>query len=297
MKIIITLILLFFWINLSYTQNIIVIDSLNKEIVPYATIQIIKTNKGLYTNQDGKFSLTEIISDSIRISHIAYKSLKIKKSQIKDTIFLTPNTDNLSEIKIVTGKSKKKTIGYIKKKKNLSWFIKGKTELATLIRYKKKYKSAYINKILIPIGKKSLNSKSYPDFNSIFRVSIYSHLNKNVDPKSLLKSILVKCNQNSPKIIELDISDEFIIFPKEGIFIGIEMIGQLDEKDNLIFKKNNSILPSFQFTEKKNKNIYTESFIKSIFFNNNWENIYQSNKFNDTVKYNLGISLELLMYE
>lgn len=206
-------------------QDITILDFDTKVAIPYVTILNIKNETGFYTSESGHFSLEKIVGDSISISHIGYKTLKLKTSEIKDSIFLKENTNILKEVEVMSGKSKDKTIGYVKKRKTLSWNIKEKTELATLIKYNKKYKSAYINKIYLPINKMQLdfvNKKvieSYPNFNSIFRVHIYSNLNETPGTELLINPIIIECNQNSPNIIEIDISNDFVKLPQKGFLL------------------------------------------------------------------------------
>jgi hypothetical protein len=283
-------------------KEIYIKDFKTKKELPYATINFLQKNKGLYTNERGVFLLPEIKSDSIEISYIGYDSLKFKASKIKDTIFLRQSSIILSEIEINTGKSKEKVIGYIRKKKNLSWHIKKKTELATLIRYNKYYKDAYIKKIFIPISKEggikkgNIWESDFPDFRSVFRVHLYSNSEGKPNKSVLKNSILIECDQNSSNILEIDITDEFIKFPKEGVFVGVEMIGVLDNNGSISNNKS-SILPSFKFTKKKEKNISSISYIKIIFLGNNWISIKNRKDFTHVSEYNMAVSLTLDIYK
>jgi hypothetical protein len=300
--------ILFFFTLLFITeansQDIIVLDCKTKKTLSYVTIFNIKNKIGFYTNEKGSFSLADLKSDSLYISHISYKTLNLKTSEIKDTIFLNPNLEILDEINIISGKSKEKTIGYIKKTKTLSWNIKEKTELATLINYKKKYKSAYIKKIYLPIGKLQLHlidnkiKESYPNFKSIFRIHIYSNSNGSPGVEILDKPLVIECNEKTLDIIEINILEKFIKLPQNGVFIGVEMIGELDNKRNLLDKKGKLILPSFLFTRKKKNNILSETFIKTIIDNGKWRSTKKHNKsISNFSKYNMAISLELSIYD
>lgn len=290
--------------SVSNAQEITILNTITKKIISYATILNIKEKRGFYTNEKGHFPLTILNSDSISISHIGYETLKLKVSEIKDSIFLKPNLEILDEIKIVAGESKEKTIGYIKKAKTLSWNINEKTELATLIKYKKKYKTAYIRKVYIPIGKMQLDYKnnkvlkSYPKFNSVFRLHIYSNSKGTPGIELLKKPLIIECNQNSEKIIEVDVSKEFIKLPGKGVFIAIEMIGELDNKRKLLNKKNRLILPSFKFTKRKKRNISSVTFTKTIYDNGKWKTTKNHNKLiKNFSEFNMAVSLTLGIYD
>lgn len=293
------LILLF---SIFQSNNCVIVDKQTKKNIPYSTIKFLGNNNGIYTSEKGSFFLSNIKTDSVEITNIGYHSLKMKKSDIKDTIFLIPKIEQLSEINIDLRKSKKKIIGYRKKAKELSWHVTPKTELATLIKYNKKLENAYLNKIYIPIGKESFKKEKdnyisiFPKFNSVFRVNIYSNVNNSPNKRLLDSAITINCNENSKNIITIDVSNENINFPKEGLFVGIEMIGKL-KNNRVINDKKGSILPSFKFTKKKNKKIISSSYIKTVFVGNKWTNIKGNDKFYHVSKYNMAISLELSIYD
>lgn len=287
----------------SQNKTKVICDFQTKKIIPYSSIQFLGSKKGIYSNERGEFLLTRVKCDSIIVSCIGYRATRLKVKGIKDTIFLKQNFEILEEVKLITGKSKDRKIGYIKKKKNLSWHIKKKTELATLIRYNKYYKDAYIKKIFIPISKEGVIKKGgiwksyFPNFRSVFRVHLYSNSDGKPNESILKKPILIECDQNSNDIIEIDINDEFIKFPKEGVFVGVEMIGELSTDKNILNKSKSSLLPSFKFTEKKKKNVTSFSFIKNVFSDNMWVDIDKNNRFSQITGFNMAVSLTLSVYK
>jgi hypothetical protein len=84
--------------NVVIAQNY-VYDSILKKPIESVTISYSKT-KGLTTNEDGYFELNNKSIDTLKISHIAYKTKKIvaKKIKLKDTIFLSHSSINLDEV-------------------------------------------------------------------------------------------------------------------------------------------------------------------------------------------------------
>ena len=281
----------------SQNSNYIILDSKTNEPIPYVAIKFLKTNKGVYSNDKGVFINNEK-KDSIQISHLNYSSKNIRLSeQSSETIYLNPILNMLDEIILEKNKSKEKIIGYVKKKKTLSWIIKPKTELTTLIKYSKKINASEIKKIFISIGKETLEKNKNLIFNSVFRVNLYSNKNNKPDTSLINKPIIINVNQDSNNIIEINTEEFSIDFPVEGIFVAVEMIGKLDVNGNVLDKSKN-ILPAFMFTDKKRKNIISISFIKSIFGNNKWIKIDEYYKnVPDISKYNMAVSLELLVYE
>lgn len=283
-------------------KKFIILDSDTKEAIPYVAVKFLNTDKGVYSNEKGIFVYKVIKGkDSIEISHINYSTKKLELSELSsETIYLKPTLNILDEIIVRENKYKEITIGFVKKKKTLSWFIKPKTELATLIKYSKKINDSEIKKIFIPIGKKTLSKNKETlnsSFNNIFRVSLYSNVNNEPGIPLLEKPIIVKVNQNSKEIIEINVEKLNIDFSLEGIFVAVEMIGKLDDNGNVIDDSKN-ILPAFMFTDKKRKNIISTSFIKTVFGNNKWIKIDEYYKDVPVIsKYNMAVSLELSVYE
>lgn len=295
---------LFLYFSALSAQEVVIVNSTTKEEIPYVAIQYTK-NIGVYTNNRGRFHLLKSKSEHIKIYHIGYNDTIIKCSLVRDTIFFKKKIEMLDEIKIFSGKSKEKLIGYHKKRVSLFWSLKEKTELATLIKYKNNNKRTIIKKIFIPIDKMHLHSKkgkvieSYPNFSSIFRFHIYSNENGKPSSRLLEKPILIKCNQDTPDILEIDVSKDIINLPKEGVFVGIEMIGMLDVKGEILLsEKNEMILPTFKFTDKKKNNISSTTYIKTTFNGNKWENTKEYNgKVKHLSNYNMAVSLLMKIYK
>ncbi|QCX39068.1 carboxypeptidase-like regulatory domain-containing protein [Aureibaculum algae] len=292
--------------SLAFSQELsfTVLDEDTNIPLEYVGVEILGTHNGIYTNNQGEFQLENSV-DSIQITHIGYYKLKLKVSGISDIIFLKPKSEMLDEVIVNNGRAQEKTIGYIGKNNSLSWTIKEKNELTTLVRNKKNFKNSYIKNIYIPIGKSRIELvdnkavESSPKFNSTFRVHLYS--NKNNEPgENLLKTpILIKCNQDSDNIIEVNLENEFISYPEEGVFIGVEMIGLLDEQENVIHEKSkSSILPSFKFTKQKVRNVFSVSYTKAKFLGTGWVKIDKNSKALAHIsEYNMAVSLTLDVYE
>ncbi len=97
-----------FMVTTANAQNLgaVVVDSISKKPVPYATVQL--NNRGLITNEEGrfKFSLDENIkeTDSLFISSIGYQSIGKPLSEFTDSvILLRPKAIELKEV-IVSNK-------------------------------------------------------------------------------------------------------------------------------------------------------------------------------------------------
>jgi hypothetical protein len=106
--------------------------------------------------------------------------------------------------------------------------------------------------------------------------------------------IIVNCNQDSDKIISIDILKEYIKFESNGIFICLEKVGEIDYKRNVINKKFPR--PAFLYSNKKSKDFsVSKSFYKDK-SSSVWKEI-DIRKFGYKKNIYLAIQLELATYE
>ncbi|WP_162497593.1 carboxypeptidase-like regulatory domain-containing protein [Aureibaculum marinum] len=245
--------------NFSYSQSYTIIDSLSKEPIAYVNVLMIKDNSGFYSNEQGLFKLSNIsLNDSISISCLGYKTILEKVKNLKDTIYLPPKFEQLDDINLSTKKPVIKKVGF--KKNKLMWYPEADFQIGMLLKPAKNEK-AFVNKITIRTNK-SLSfyykeHKKTPNYNSIIKLMLFS-IKDNLPNKPLLtKPIIINCSEKSDKNIEVDLSEEFIIYDVEGLFIAVEMVGELDTNGNVIVKKVNrpglvfSNIPSDDFSLAK----------------------------------------------
>jgi len=245
--------------KLCLSQNHTIIDSETKEIIPFAAIELLNQNKGFYANEYGKFSIKEFLKDSIKISCLGYNSLLGVTWSLSDTIGLDPKTQNIPEVILYSSSKKRKTIGG--KAKNITWHIGRNTQLGLLLKPSHIYKNSFIEEILIPISKLPASTeKKQRQFRSVFRLHLFSNEN-DIPNSALLKSpIIVYCNQDSKNLLRINIAEKNIQFDSNGIFICVEMIGEINSAGEIIDKKNP--VPSFKFTNKQTKEFLSSAYYK-----------------------------------
>jgi hypothetical protein len=258
MKLLIVIVFFFGQLN-AQQKNIIIADGVSKRTIPYVNIKVLNTNKGFYANDIGNFTLLNVnTSDSLKISCLGYKSLLIPFSIIKDTIFLVPKTERLDEIKISSKRKKLRKIGF--KRINSGWFGTQNLQIGVVVKPTKKFIGNYLQKIVIPFRKKIYGRKKYK-YKSVFKISVFSVYDEKPDVSILDKPIIISFNQDSKKFVEVDVSKEDIQLKGEGIFICVEHVGEIDEKGDVIEKRNP--LPGLGFSTIKPKEFeYINSFFK-----------------------------------
>ncbi|TRX21336.1 carboxypeptidase-like regulatory domain-containing protein [Flavobacterium franklandianum] len=259
MKYIYILFLAFFF-N-AQSQNILVLDSLNHKPIPFVNIILNNNNNGTYTNESGYFEVNKKLKDTLFFSHISYNSIQVKASEIKDTIILSPNAILLKEVKISNGKQQTKFIDFPKKNSSYgSWPVTSMSEIVTLIIPNLQNEDSKIKKLEFNFVKRKLDEfKS--NLRTAFRINIYSSKKGEIDSKIYSSDACIINAYNKEKI-EIDLGNENIELNKKGIFIGIEVIGDIDENGNLS-KEMASIRPVLS---DNSINDYTATtFLKYIF--------------------------------
>ncbi|MEP2278036.1 carboxypeptidase-like regulatory domain-containing protein [Maribacter sp.] len=245
--------------KLCVAQNYTIIDSQSKESIPFAAIEILGKNEGFFTNEKGNFFLDTTEIRKIKISCLGYNNLITENKLMKDTIFLIPKLESLSEVIVYSSKKETTTIGG--KSKNIAWHLGQHDQLGVLLKPQADYKQSFIEEILIPIGKLPATTESkQKQFESVFRLHLFSNENNQPNIPLLKTPIIIHCNEKSNKLLRVNISNKNIQFTSEGLFVCLEMIGEIDNDGQVIEKKN--FVPNFKFTDKQNKYFSSHSYFK-----------------------------------
>lgn len=265
MKYIILISLIF--LNFSYSQKKI-IDYETKKEIPYAAISLIKANKiiyGTYSEFNGEFTIEKPqLFDSLVIECMGYHRRVIDRNQIeyKDTLYLKHKHYLLKEV-IVTNKQTKE-LGYLNMP-NTSFYGIGKGLEKIIFIENNANKTHTISAFLFQV--KKIRKKIG------FRIHFYK---KSIDSFMPVEEIT---NQNKIFFlekgfkgqIEIDLIDLGLEIPSNGIFIGIESLGEFDEKTNLFLPFEKNKISSFlNFKVHKSKNAI--SFIRNVIYKNGWTN-------------------------
>lgn len=206
----------------------IVKDSKTGEIVPFATIELLKRQVGVAANFHGKFQIqlpNDCFNDTLKVCSLGYKTsqiiigtLRIDFSNV--VILLTPIVYTLNEVEIVGVSAGKYRLGnYEDTKKGYGGWLTGlKSQIAVFMDCKK-YKNAKIVNASFFIAKKTGKPETP------FRVRVY-----NVDLKSgnpgddlIHDNVIVHGNRKGGWLI-VDLSKYNLKAPSTGYFIAMEWI-------------------------------------------------------------------------
>lgn len=228
-------------------KEIKILNSENNKPISYANIKFLKSKKGTFSDEKGIFLISNNEIDSLLISVLGFEDKVLSVSKIKDTIFLIPKTITLKEI---TLSNKKAEYGYFKKTRKFIRSVLNRVIVAMYIPNNNIDNQEYITTLHYRI-------KKYGTKPSIVRPHLYSVNKKNGNPnKELLNNNIIVDVEDKNNILSIDISKMNIIFPKDGIFVALEWVGntsdigfgysKLTDKDNSHY----AVLTSLEF--KKN---------------------------------------------
>lgn len=214
--------------NIKIEGHIISQESL--EPIPYATVELKALKTGVYSDDSGHFILNvpdEHLNDSIEISYMGYTQSKFSirefLSREKDTIKLDKLTYEIEEVSVVNRKTAKKIIGITS---NKPWNFQVVNifggQLGRFIPNKKE-EEGFIESVSYYI-----HNLGHPD--APFRVRIYSVDKENKCPgDDLLKDNLIVSNNKGAGWFTVDLTDHYLKFPKEGMYVMMEWIYSGDE--------------------------------------------------------------------
>lgn len=237
MKQLIFFFILFYYVPIfSQTLSGTIKDSISGEMLPYVNMALLSKNIGTTTNENGEyfFDSRGNTNDSLLVSYIGYATKKFSLQEFESAtnktldIKLVESKQLIDEVVLKVKKSKytsSQIVGESKKKR----FRKGTQfgyETCVLIENIKRKKGKL--KSLRFYLKENLKSqfKSIPTY---YRVKFYEFNITEKQPGKLLsyKDILIK-PENKTQKITINLEEDYILYPINGICIGIETIKPSD---------------------------------------------------------------------
>ncbi|MEO9892435.1 carboxypeptidase-like regulatory domain-containing protein [Aurantibacter sp.] len=312
--------LIFFLCSINqYAQQIVVVDSISNETIPFATISF-GDGMGTFADEQGTFSFskkkyTDI--DSLFISAIGYAEKGIKIDSSIQRVFLRSEVSQLSEVIVSAPKEGKYKIRKLKGKTHTDvfacWLPTVESEVAVLFK-KYENKTTQISQLNLPINsERQYKTKGKGKFATIFRIQYYSN-NAGTPGEPLgYENVIFSINEEADKIFELDISDKSVFIPETGIFVSIQVLGYADKYGNLLDTKkyreiktargiqkiSTSFRPLLPFVKgEPNQN----TFVRRIFYNNKkWQifdrNYNKNSNLIQTGNKNYGMGAEFKVWE
>lgn len=284
MKHLFTLALLCISLN-SFAQRITILDSLNKDAIPFATISF-GNGLGNFANEDGEFIFSkEKYSDvdSLFISAMGYTEKMVLTTELPESILLKPAVSQLNEVVVSASKNGKFKLRKHKPSTHTdiftSWLPTAESEVAVLFK-RQEDKSTQISKLLLPINAESkYKTKGKGKFATIFRVNFYENYKGLPGEPIGYENIVFSMDEKEDKVFELDVLSKSIYVPKNGIFISLQVLGYANSKGRLaqtkqyreiktsrgVQKISTSFRPLLPFSDKL---VGQNTYVRRIFLNN-----------------------------
>lgn len=244
----------------------IIKDSITKEALAFATVQLQIEKNSVYTDEKGYFEISSKHRiDTLIVSYLSYQEKKIAVSQLNEidenTIFLSNTATNLSEVIVTSKKSKEKNImlGHYDFPTTFNW---GSGPADIFLNYYRNLTQAspIIKKLYFDFGKTlKITHKSLIRIRVMQRDSSAGKPTRDI----IQDNMVVEVKPFSSKLI-YDIEKYQITFPKNGIFIGFEVIGIYRKHELITFNTGNTSV-WVSSTEDKNRDKIGEAWTYSPF--------------------------------
>ncbi|GEJ39458.1 hypothetical protein FPKKA176_contig00145-0001 [Flavobacterium psychrophilum] len=258
--------LLFSIITFSYSQNIsgIILDSISKKPLELASVTLNKTNRGVYSDAEGKFkiSLTNE-NDYLLISYLGYTTKKvcasnfIKTKENNSIFYLSSTTERLNEVFV---QNKKTEYGWSQsiqsKRENTRFFgFQFGTENCTYIK-NSEHKKGKITAVILDLKKITQYNKDNPkwklDYISDYNIKFYEiDLQNNRPGAEIYNKDIIVNPENKTRNFKINIDSLNIPFPESGVCVGVEMINTRYKNPKEVFA---TIGPRINFTENRDAN-------------------------------------------
>lgn len=249
---------LFFSIAFTSFSQTQIIDGETKYPVSYATISF-GDGQGIFADDEGKFYFTKKLYrdvDSLFISALGFKDLNISTVNLPKSIVMEADIDELDEVVVqakIDRKFKTETIKpYLDDDYYKCWLPTIESEIAVFFPNENE-KLKKITSVLFPITlesrdwdkRKRSNADKRP-FSTLFKVKFYK--NNDGIPGEIMNNtnlVFVATEKNGDEF-ELDVSNQNLLYPDNGFFVSLQVLGYTDD--------NGKLLPNKKYKEIKSRN-------------------------------------------
>lgn len=236
------------WLGFGQTT---VLDQATKEPVSFAAISFNNGN-GIFADDEGVFIFNKKLYpdiDSLHVSSLGYKDLKLTSEELKDTLYLIQEIDKLDEVVLYIDTYKDKDFEVEQLKPYLDddyykcWLPTIESEIAVLFP-NTDGKAKKLSVVHIPIALESKdwekrhkkNAEKKP-FSTLFKVNFYANDNGYPGKPLLYENVIFKVTEKDGGQFDLDVSQHHIFMPDSGLFVSIQVLGYTDEKGKLLPNK------------------------------------------------------------
>jgi|GEM_PF-1349074 len=205
----------------------IVADAESRKSLPHVSVTITNSNRGTVAYENGYFALTVKDQDSLLVTSVGYKKIRIATRDVRDTIWMKQEVVNLSEITVSPGKLKHRTrLGNVSGKSRIA--IAGMHQIAYRIDHGPAHGEL---EVLYFFFQTTLNK----EIRATTRVRLRIYENEDGRPgRDLLPHDIIVDLDGKQRELAYDIARYRIQIPDNGLFIGLDFLGKLNDQGKFI---------------------------------------------------------------
>ena len=247
--------------------NFVVKDSRTNKPIQFVAITSQK-GSGTYTDESGEFNFPFSKNDTILTLHLSYNSVKISYIDLlklpNNTVLLPTKEVSLREAVVKPAIDKLSLLGYYNEK---TFFKRvgpsGQNDFSVYVNHIKNVSGieGYLNRLYF-----DLYVDIFEKSNSSVRIRVFSVGADGLPKDDLLtKEIIKRVDRITPNI-KIDVSEYNIVFPSEGVFIGLEFFCNFDVKStkNGRYTKNITDCPHIPTAKVSNNATVGESYYWTV---------------------------------
>ena len=246
--------LLFFTIGIATIQaqvvHGVITDSITKEPVPFANVTLLKKDRGVSCDVEGRFEFDlNDEKDDLLISSVGYENKVISPKDYKGELHIALFQKALALNEVVIDYKKKKYSGTkrlgLSRKYKVQKSIPFGTEFCSYIE-NAEYKEGKVKAVYLDLKKE----KEF-DYQASYNIRFYEYDELEKKPgKELYGQNLIIYPDNKTYELKIDIDSLNIAFPRNGICVGVEVINTRYEGK---LKSMAVIAPRILFTHTERK--------------------------------------------
>lgn len=254
----------------TYAQKLhVVANADTKTGIPYTIVQAKGSTTGLYTDDKGQFRNSFNSKDVLVIRSMGYKITELPAGKLPDTIYLQATLHSLGEVAVSAQPKPQKTVDNFTNKHKIRGFGgSAGIEHVARLDFPEQDKAGLkkINQVKIRM---KMDSQSNPA-----RLHLYTVARDGTPGEELLHSnILITSKDIKGKLCIKDIAAENVCTTDSGIYIGIEYVGQVYNKDSMIVgdpdqETNNPFNPTHAFLLMTTAHAKANTYTRTVFYRN-----------------------------
>ncbi|WP_439879688.1 carboxypeptidase-like regulatory domain-containing protein [Pontibacter sp. MBLB2868] len=198
------------------------------EGLPYASIGVQHTATGTSADLQGSFKLQALLTDTLVISAVGFKTAYIAVAELKPAIYLQSDTTALAEV-VVRAKKRRMSarVGNLKSETFLS--LGGANQYAMLLLPPSPI-GGVLDEAFFALQP---DTRKHGRWRTALRVRVYANKVGKPGLDLLPENVIVSVDKTTKKLV-VDLSQYGISVPREGVFLGLDLLGYFDEEERFV---------------------------------------------------------------